>query len=836
MRRVIITDKDGTPFRELSDANVFRLVRKEEVNGEHSLAIDTDMVMQKGWRILTQDARGKWREYVVYSIDDVHDRPGPVASSCWCVWSLMYDLAGTRVSKMPGTESPVNAQKALEDALSGTSRWAVGTVENLATGGASMYDMSGWEAVKVMLDNWGGEIDVTIEVTRMAVSARKVDYAVQLGDPTPSRRFDFGADLKSVRRKLGEGPLYCRITPRGKGEPTEGGGYGRKITIESVNGGKDYLQDAQMATIARVPDGNGGWEYPTVEIENSDMETPADLKAWAESVMEQYTRPSFTYEVDAVQASAEGVDVMGVSLGDAVHIVDRGFGDGLRLSGRVSSMTVDMLDEHSVSIVIGNVAQGMAGALGGIMSQFDSVRNGIQAVMEQQAAMATATYIKSLLGRINAEINATGGYTYITEGQGLRTYDVAVSDPLVGAEATKVVELKGGNIRIADSKDSQGNWEWKTVLQSGHILAELVTAAQLVSGYIGSSTGSNYWNLDTGEMRISADITVGGRDNSNGVIQVLDASGNVISTLDKDGVSATGAITLAMDGFSSGEKIYAAMGSTTYNTQYSSVRQLRGLRVYNDNGSYSREIALGINNNGEQLALATNAQTYMVSADSSEYGQLYLSPGDASLEAGVVGYDRDKYYLRVQKNKVSVNRWSQQYAGAAAVEITPISGGQWSKTEVTGDFSVSSGTKSKLVGTDDYGKRLLYCYETPAPMFGDVCSGVVDDDGFCYVSIDDIFAETANSGMDYQVFLQKCGSGDCWVAEKAPSYFAVQGTPGLAFDWELKAHQTGYEDIRIEEDGVSERLDDAALDGIEFPDYPDYVTEMQKLYEQEMAS
>lgn len=61
---------------------------------------------------------------------------------------------------------------------------------------------------------------------------------------------------------------------------------------------------------------------------------------------------------------------------------------------------------------------------------------------------------------------------------------VSVTDPLVGTEASAVCEFKGGTIRIANTKDEQGQWEWKTVFTSGRILAELIDA-------IGSSTGSH---------------------------------------------------------------------------------------------------------------------------------------------------------------------------------------------------------------------------------------------------------------------------------------------------------------------------------------------------------
>ena len=65
---------------------------------------------------------------------------------------------------------------------------------------------------------------------------------------------------------------------------------------------------------------------------------------------------------------------------------------------------------------------------------------------------------------------------------------------------------------------------------------------------------------------------------------------------------------------------------------------------------------------------------------------------------------------------------------------------------VDGDASIKtdlivSGTKSRVVNTENYKDRLLYCYETPSPMFGDIGEGTIDETGKCYVYIDDVFAE-----------------------------------------------------------------------------------------------
>lgn len=502
MQRFLRFDHQDTPIGEVSPNDVLSIVRREEINGEHSLEITTFQVLGKGERIVYQDERGIWREYEVAGVDEAHAAGTRITGTYYCVWSLQQDLQGATVSCMPGVQTPVVAGVALESALSSQTRWVVGTVTNTATGGASMYDMSAWKALGVLLDNWGGELSTTIEVSATGVVARKVDLYAKQGNQTPLRRYDFGSDMKSIKRTFADEPFYCRISPRGKGEETEGGGYGRKTTIESVNGGKDYLQYAPMVDVAKISDGSGGWQYPTKIIENGDCETPAELKTWAQSVIADELTPKVTYAIDVTQAAREGVDMQAVSLGDAVQAVDRKFSDdGLRVTGRVVSLSVDEITGKSTSATIGHLVKSLGSRLSSSAQVAVAAYDRVTAL---QNTMSTAEYIDNLLARINAEISADGGYTYIVPGEGIKTYDAEVSDPLVGAEASKVVEIKGGAIRIADSRTAQGAWEWKTVFTSGHIAANIVTAANLTAGFIGSADSGNFWNLDTGEFRMAA--------------------------------------------------------------------------------------------------------------------------------------------------------------------------------------------------------------------------------------------------------------------------------------------------------------------------------------------
>lgn len=115
---------------------------------------------------------------------------------------------------------------------------------------------------------------------------------------------------------------------------------------------------------------------------------------------------------------------------------------------------------------------------------------------------------------------------------------------------------------------------------------------------------------------------------------------------------------------------------------------------------------------------------------------------------------------------------------------------------VIGDLSVG-GAKPRVIKTDDYADRTLYCYETASPLFGDVGEGTINEDGQCYIFIDPILSETIQTSQ-YQVFLQKYGSGDCYVSERKTDHFVVTGTPGMQFGWELKAKQFDLTQKRLD--------------------------------------
>lgn len=150
------------------------------------------------------------------------------------------------------------------------------------------------------------------------------------------------------------------------------------------------------------------------------------------------------------------------------------------------------------------------------------------------------------------------------------------------------------------------------------------------------------------------------------------------------------------------------------------------------------------------------------------------------------------------------------------------------------DLSVR-GTKKRILPTKNYGTQAFYCYEMASPMFGDIGEASISEDGTCLIDIDDIFQESTNVRIEYYVFLQKEGDGDCWVDQKEQTYFTVKGTPGLKFAFEVKARQADYEHMRFAD--ASETAYDRAIDtDMPEPDYSESLEVSEPDYEKELLN
>lgn len=346
----------------------------------------------------------------------------------------------------------------------------------------------------------------------------------------------------------------------------------------------------------------------------------------------------------------------------------------------------------------------------------------------------------------------------------------------------------------------------------GNLWANLITA-----GKIASQNGRVYFDLDNNELACSRVVST---------ISEITQQGNRVVLELPESLSSTGA------GYYSHVDLYDV--------------------DYPDNGI--RIIPYG---SGRTVGTAYEAYN-ILDLSKSDHALIMLGdPYDAELNfAKYANYDQDSpkfggsIQLKYGRNasgseglcfsNLVLSSWWQSISdrgGTAALGASTSVSLTSADINITGTKSVTlnrltvSGSKSRVVDTENYSDRLLYCYETPTPLFGDIGEAQLDEEGVCYVDLDDIFSETIASRVEYQVFLQKEGQGDCWVADKQQRYFVIQGTPELKVAWEIKAKQRDYELTRLELSGVY-------LDEYEYIDgltdaadslFEDYINEQEEL-------
>jgi len=125
----------------------------------------------------------------------------------------------------------------------------------------------------------------------------------------------------------------------------------------------------------------------------------------------------------------------------------------------------------------------------------------------------------------------------------------------------------------------------------------------------------------------------------------------------------------------------------------------------------------------------------------------------------------------------------------------------------TSDTDGNLHCSGKVTGTAPVGNGqrqvALYAMESPQNWFEDFGSGQLVG-GIAKVSLDPIFAEAANTGMQYHVFLTPEGeSRGLYVNNKTANGFEVRevggGQSDVAFSYRIVALRRGFENVRLED-------------------------------------
>ena len=484
----------------------------DALDGTDELNITCAEDLVKGDRVVWIDLQGVCHEHIVDTIDRVHDDDGAPETQATCINSINETWDDWLDDKRPSGSVSVALTSILAD-----TRWEVGTCDQGGTASRTFYHESVREGIAELLETWGGELETTIVHNGAGIVARRVNIRALRGNQSSAKRFTWTKDLVSVKRSMASDNPKTRVYGYGKGVETEGGGYGRRLTFGDINGGKDYVEDAEATEIWGHPDGEGGILPAVTSYVNEQCEDAAQLLQETKDYLKQVKEPKVTYTASVIDLYAFGRSWEGVGVGDDVAIIDKGFSEeGVRLHGRVSQIERDLLTGDA-TVTFGTLTDTMA-------DMWQSVSNALKGNSQQNAlydaaAGTSVSWLIQLQQSLNAQFNSVGTYRVETFELGTIYSNVPIDAlnglPLRSTSGMWAVNLNGMGLRLASGLTSEGQWDWKTFLTGGMVTADLINAGtmradRVRAGLLTDEGGKNFWDLTTGEFSLSATATVGG--------------------------------------------------------------------------------------------------------------------------------------------------------------------------------------------------------------------------------------------------------------------------------------------------------------------------------------
>lgn len=542
-KRFIHFNRFGAYLGELTPMQATRTRNVDQCGVDKVELVLLDNGIDKYDRIVFCDSMGRTCEWIVMSSRESRAKSVPVCTvNCY---GSMQELSRHFMPTLR-RGSKDTPEQALAKALEGT-RWSVVQCDE-GSGEYSVYHQSSLASVQDIAEAYKMEVEPVIQLSAdgNSIAKRSVRLVKRLGRANTALRLDYGSGLSGIDRVLSADDVVTRLYCYGKGVQTTDddgnatGGYSRKITFADINGGKEYIQDDSLLEVWGVPGPDGSLVHTEGIFEDGDCEDKATLLAEGRAALAERSMPIVSYEGTVEALGRAGFDANACDLGDNLQMVDTTFPKPLRLSGRVLEIVEDLLGDGSPSSVkVGNVIEGIVKRSDHVQQTIDRLTS--SAGSWDSAATLGSAYLDGLIDGLNKVMNETGGYTYIKPGKGLFVYDKPED-----ANPTMCIQIGGGYFRIADCKNSDGTWNFRTLgngrgLVADAIVSGTISANLIKAGTIQDKAGKNYWNLDASEFHLGPGATLDGKD-----IAVADA---VIASVDVEYAQGTSRVTEPQGGW-----------------------------------------------------------------------------------------------------------------------------------------------------------------------------------------------------------------------------------------------------------------------------------------------
>ncbi len=322
---------------------------------------------------------------------------------------------------------------------------------------------------------------------------------VRLSDygKTCQQPIQFGRNLLDYSDSITTDDIATCVIPLGaKLDESEVEGLDAFTTIKSVNNGLDYIYDEEAVK-------NFGWIRRVVKWD--DVTVPSNLYAKGKQWLAENQFESLTINVDAVDLSAQNLKLDAFCLGDYVNAKAKPF--GLDAWYYISEKKINLLDLKKNNITIGDISR---------MSYTKQISQSNNALMndipQEQSILNQAKENASNLIK-----TATNGLIVIKMDNEGKPKELLIMDT---DDITTAKKVWRWNINgLGYSSTGYDGTYGTAITMDGGIVADFITAGTMQADRIKGGT-----------------LKLGGSGNGNGVAQITDEKGNVLITLDKNGI------------------------------------------------------------------------------------------------------------------------------------------------------------------------------------------------------------------------------------------------------------------------------------------------------------
>lgn len=259
---------------------------------------------------------------------------------------------------------------------------------------------------------------------RHADGVAYLDYLADFALLSP-QKIEFGKNLLDQKRIIKGADVATVVIPLGaKLKDAEGKDTDKRLTIETVNGGADFIVDA--AAISQY-----GTIVKTVIFD--DVTIAENLKAKGQAYLSSLVKLPESIELTAADLATVSTSFSSFHLGTYVDVVSKPH--GLNQKFLVRKLSINLLDPAANKLTLGGVFEGLAASLKGLTDTQEKIINEISESVRKasEAVYNVEQNLESSIRQSEENIKATVAESY---------YLKAETDALVSSVSTTIEQTK----------------------------------------------------------------------------------------------------------------------------------------------------------------------------------------------------------------------------------------------------------------------------------------------------------------------------------------------------------------------------------------------------------